>query len=85
MVSVHVELFLTSAVLFLKADAATTTEIAGSTCGEASEVTWRCCSSGNTYPRGVDGFDYWVRPKYIDTDYTVNVQGYQMSYYNDAT
>ena len=91
MVSVHVAFFLTSAVLFSKADAAPITEIAGSTCGDASEVTIgpgvtrRCCSSGIAYPRGLQGFEYWVRPKYKDTDYTVNVKGYQVSYYNDAT
>lgn len=72
MVSVHVAFFLTSAVLFSKAVAAITTKIAGSTCGDASKVTIgpghtrRCCSSGNTYPRGVEGFDYWVRSKYKD-------------------
>ena len=88
--------FMTIAVLCSYADAADIfTYTAGSTCGDASDVTisgaflggdtYRCCSSGTTYSGGVKGFDYHVRAKDTGTDHQVNVRAYDGSTSNSAT
>ena len=88
--------FMTIAVLCSYADAANIdTYTAGSTCGDASDVTisgaifggdtYRCCSSATAHPGGVKGFDYHVRAKNTGTDHQVNVRAYDGSTSNSAT